>query len=158
MTDETLMGHALRLAESALKIGEPPFGAIVVAPDGAILAAGHDTVCTSRDWTRHAEIEVVRTACRNHGPDLQGCALVTTVEPCPMCFTSAWLVRISRIVYGATMADVDSVTAGQQRELGVPAVSMNELSHEPLKLVGGVRREECLALFHGVKRSSLTNV
>ena len=41
----------------------------------------------------------VKLACRVSGRrDLSGCTLYTTVEPCPMCFTTSWLARVSRVV------------------------------------------------------------
>ncbi|HEX8310512.1 MAG TPA: nucleoside deaminase [Chthoniobacteraceae bacterium] len=148
MTDEAGMQLALAQAERGLAAGEPPFGVVIIAPDGTVVAAGFDTVRTARDWTYHAEIETVRAACRSYGPDLTGCTLFTTVEPCPMCFTSAWLARISRLVFGATMVEVDQVTDGQQRELDIPAGHINGMSPAPLELIGGVLRKDCVALFH----------
>jgi tRNA(adenine34) deaminase len=141
------MRLALEQAHYALEIGEPPFGAVIVTGDGDLITAGHDTVRSRRDWTRHAEIEAVRAACRGKRPDLSGYTLVTTVEPCPMCFTAAWLARISRIVFGATMAEVAEATAGSQRELRIPAQEINRLSGEPIQVEGGVLHEECVALF-----------
>jgi tRNA(adenine34) deaminase len=148
MTDEHFMGLALRQAERAMELGEPPFGVVVISAAGEVLAAGHDTVRFHRDWTRHAEIEAVRAACAVHGEDVNGSILFTTVEPCPMCFTAAWLARLSRIVFGATMAEVSVVTRGNQRELSVPAWKINELGPESIALKGGVLRAECLTLFH----------
>jgi tRNA(Arg) A34 adenosine deaminase TadA len=147
MTDEVLMQLAIDQAVEALRAGEPPFGVVLVAGDGTVLAAGYDTVRGHGDWTRHAEIETVRAACRAYGPNLIGSTLVTTVEPCPMCFTAAWLARVSRVVFGASMADVFAATAGQQRELSIPTATINQLSPAPIQLDGGIRREECLAFF-----------
>lgn len=148
MTDEAGIRLALAEAERGLKAGEPPFGVVIIAPDGEVLAAGYDTVRTAGDWTYHAEVETVRSACRRYGPNLIGATLYTTVEPCPMCFTSAWLANISAIVFGASMAEVHVATHGQQRELSIPADRINEMSPMPIHLRGGVLREECLALFH----------
>src|SRR3954471_23611354 len=142
------MRLALALAEKATRDGEPPFGALVVAPDGDVVADSTDRVVAEADMTWHAEANVVRPASRALGPDLEGSTLVTTVEPCPMCFTSAWLARVSRVVFGASMADVAVATAGQPRELSIPATTINELSPAPIEVQGGVRREGCLALFH----------
>ncbi|WP_437746861.1 ABC transporter substrate-binding protein [Sorangium sp. So ce1504] len=89
----------------------------------------------------------VRRACAAAGPDLTGYTLYTTVEPCPMCFTAAWLARVSRVVFGCTMQEVTAATGGAQRELAVPARWMNESSGAPVDLVGGVLADRCLALF-----------
>ena len=141
------MRLALTLAEKATRDGEPPFGALVVGPDGDVVADSTDRVVAEADMTRHAEVNVVRIASRAMGPDLTGCTLYTTVEPCPMCFTSAWLARVSRVVFGCTMDAVHSVTLGQQRELRIPAGEVNARSGEPVELLGGVLAEACLKLF-----------
>ncbi|WP_242516226.1 nucleoside deaminase [Sorangium cellulosum] len=149
MSDEALMARALELARGALAAGEPPFGALVVAPDGAILAEATDEVNGRRDMTWHAEVGAVRRACAAAGPDLRGTTLYTTVEPCPMCFTAAWLARVSRVVFGCTMQEVTRATGGAQRELVVAAAWMNARSGAPLDLLGGVLGARCLELFRG---------
>src|SRR5260370_24070306 len=97
------MQLALTLAEKATRDGEPPFGALVVGPVGDVVADSTDRVVAEADMTRHAEVNVVRLASRALGPDLSGCTLYTTGQPCPMCFTSAWLARASRAVVRCTM-------------------------------------------------------
>lgn len=149
MSDEALMARALELARGALAAGEPPFGALVVAPDGAILAEATDEVNGRRDMTRHAEMGAVRRACAAVGPDLRGTTLYTTVEPCPMCFTAAWLARVSRVVFGCTMQEVARATGGAQREMVVPAAWLNARSGAPLDLLGGVLAARCLDPFRG---------
>lgn len=141
------MNVAIALAEEAKRLGEPPFGALVVNPSGDVAATSTDRVVAEADMTQHAEVNVVRVACRASGPNLTGYTLYTTVEPCPMCFTSAWLARVSRVVFGATMDSVHSVTGGEQRELRMPAATLNANSAEPLELLGGVLAEACLRLF-----------
>ncbi|MDC0681590.1 nucleoside deaminase [Sorangium atrum] len=145
--DEALMARALELARGAQRAGEPPFGALVAAPDGTVVAEATDEVNAQRDFTWHAEVGAVRRACAAAGPDLTGYTLYTTVEPCPMCFTAAWLARVSRVIFGCTMQEVTAATGGAQRELAVPARWMNENSGAPVDLVGGVLADRCLALF-----------
>jgi tRNA(Arg) A34 adenosine deaminase TadA len=99
--------------------------------------------------TRHAEIEAIRLAVAAKGPDLSGCTLVTTVEPCPMCFTAAWLSHVSRIIYGATMSAVADATKGAQREVNVAVDRMNAMSSNEIAVAGGVLEAECLELFLG---------
>jgi tRNA(adenine34) deaminase len=148
MTDEDGVGLALTLAQTALAAGEPPFGAVIVDQHDHVLARTTDGVRAYRDMTRHAEIEAVRAACAIVGPDLSGCTLYTSCEPCPMCFTAAWLARVTRIVWGCSMAEVSALVGEAQRELAVPAHQMNELGGNQIALCGGVRAAECLALFN----------
>ncbi|MDP9012258.1 MAG: nucleoside deaminase [Pseudomonadota bacterium] len=144
---QPLMQQAIEVARQSAAAGEPPFGAIIVGPTGERVAALGDQVRMFRDMTRHAEIEIVRIAIAVRGPDLRGCSLVTTVEPCPMCFTAAWLARITRIVYGATMSAVAAATDGAQREVIVPVEQMNAASGNQIEVIGGIHGHACLSLF-----------
>jgi tRNA(adenine34) deaminase len=141
------MRIAIELALDGKRSGEPPFGALIVDAAGTIVAKGRDRVRRARDMTRHAETDVVRAACRRRGPSLAGTTLYTTCEPCPMCFTAAWLAGVSRIVFGTTMAAVARATSGTQRELSVTAAEMNRLGGSELRFTGGVLAKQCLALF-----------
>jgi tRNA(adenine34) deaminase len=145
--DAHFMLRALELALSAQAGGEPPFAALLVNSSAEIVAEASDEVRRGGDFSLHAEVNVVRRACQRLGPDLGGCTLYTTVEPCPMCFTSAWLARVHGIVFGASMEAVFLATGGEQRELRVSAAQMNALSGEPLVLRGGVLAQRCLAPF-----------
>src|ERR1700722_15171871 len=141
------MRRAIHIAQGGLVVGEPPFGALVVDPAGNVISEASDQVRTFRDLTRHAEIEAIRLAAVARGPDLTGCSLVTTVEPCPMCFTAAWLSRVRRIVYGTSMVAVAAATRGAQRELIVTAEWMNGASGNEIELIDAVADRECLELF-----------
>ncbi len=141
------MELALEQARVALARGEPPFGVAILAEDGSVLAAAHDRVQEMGDMSAHAEMLAIRAACAVAGPDLHGCVLYTTCEPCPMCYTAAWLARVPLLVYGTTMESVAERTGGAQRELRVTASTMNRLHSQPLSLLAGVREQECLALF-----------
>lgn len=146
--DARFMLRALEIALAAQADGEPPFGALLIDASGEPVAEASDEVRRGGDFSLHAEVNVVRRACRRLGPDLSGCTLYTTVEPCPMCFTAAWLARVQGIVFGASMEAVFRATDGAQRELRIPAAQMNTLSGEPLILRGGVLAERCLLRFH----------
>ncbi|HUN77123.1 MAG TPA: nucleoside deaminase [Steroidobacteraceae bacterium] len=144
---DAIMHRAIEIARHAKGAGEPPFGALVLDGSGNEIAAMSDQVSAYQDFTRHAETEVIRAAVAARGPHLSGCTLVTTVEPCPMCFTAAWLAGIARIVYGTTMAEVARVTADAQREVKVPVAQMNAMSGHQIELIGGVADQACLDLF-----------
>lgn len=145
-TDIGLMRVAIAEARIGQSEGEPPFGAVVADGSRTVVARAHDTVVGSGDMTRHSEVDAVRAACAKVGPDLSGHTLYATTEPCAMCFTAAWLARISRIVYGCTMAEVASIVPAQ-REVTVPVTTMNASTVEPLALEGGVLGAECLEMF-----------
>ena len=142
------MREALHEARVGLESGEPPFGCVIVDPSGEILVRNHDRVIQHGDMSSHAETLAVREAIglveTNNLSDYQ---LISTIEPCAMCFTTAWLNRISRIVFGATMEDVYYITQQKQREMTITASEMNHRSGNTIELVGGVLANDCKNIF-----------
>ena len=102
---EENMERALTLAREAAAAGEIPVGCVVVGPDGGILGEGRNRRESDADATAHAEMEAIRQACRKRGNwRLEDCALVVTLEPCPMCAGAILNARIPMVVYGAREA------------------------------------------------------
>lgn len=96
------MARALELARSAGESGEVPVGAVVLSPDGTVLAEAANARETESDPTAHAEIRALRAAGAVLGDShLDGCTLVVTLEPCTMCAGAIVLARVARLVLGA---------------------------------------------------------
>ena len=99
---KTAMRQALTAAAAAPSHGDVPIGAVLVGPDGAIVAFDHNRREELNDPTAHAEMLVLRAAgARLDTWRLTGHTLVVTLEPCAMCAGAAVHARIDRIVYGA---------------------------------------------------------
>lgn len=140
---ETWMGHALTEATKAPHHDDVPVGAIVVGPDGTVLAARHNERELTGDPTAHAEVLALRDAAAALGHwRLDGCILVVTLEPCPMCAGAALAARVDHVVFGA--ADAKAGALGSLYHLG----SDPRLAHE-LRVTSGVRANEAaFALRH----------
>jgi len=96
------MELALRQARLAAAREEVPVGAVIVGPDGTVLAAEGNRVEAMKDPTAHAELLAIRAAAASLGaPRLVGCDLYVTLEPCPMCAQAIAFARIRRLYYGA---------------------------------------------------------
>ena len=148
MKFELWMREALHEARVGLESGEPPFGCVIVDPSGEIVVRNHDRVIQHGDMSSHAETLAVREAIGLVETDnLTDYQLISTIEPCAMCFTTAWLNRISRIVFGATMEDVYYITQQKQREMTITASEMNHRSGNTIELVGGVLANDCKNIF-----------
>ncbi|MFI0978406.1 nucleoside deaminase [Streptomyces sp. NPDC021093] len=99
------MDEAIRLATTSVQNGGGPFGALV-AKDGEIVAIGNNQVTANLDPTAHAEVSAMRAACQKLNTfSLEGCVLITSCEPCPMCLSSALWARVDRIVFAADRDD-----------------------------------------------------
>ena len=138
MTDYELMGAALAEAEKAAVLGEVPVGA-VIAKDGEIIAAAHNTRETEKNALHHAELLAIDAACKKLGGwRLWQCELFVTLEPCAMCSGAILNSRVKRVVYGA--ADTKAGCCGSVTDLF--ALPFN---HHPV-VERGLRAEEAQAL------------
>ena len=96
------MATALAQADLAPAHGDVPIGAVVVAPSGDVVAAGHNERELTGDPTAHAEVLALRRAAEAVGSwHLDGHTLVVTLEPCTMCAGALVLARVERVVIGA---------------------------------------------------------
>ena len=135
MTDFELMGAALEEARKAAALGEVPVGA-VVAKDGEIISAAHNTRETEKNALHHAELLAIDAACKKLGGwRLWQCELFVTLEPCPMCAGAILNARIRRVWYGAR--DEAFGACG-----GVTNLFMESFPNRPA-LVGGILGEDC---------------
>ena len=101
MSWEPFVRRALELAAQAAAEGDVPVGAVVVH-EGAIIGEGRNTRERDADPTGHAEIVALRQAAEHLGRwRLDGCTLVVTLEPCPMCAGAVVSSRVDRLVFGA---------------------------------------------------------
>jgi len=98
-----MMDRALGEARAAAERGEVPIGAVIVGPDGTVLATAGNRTEADRDPTAHAELLAIRAAASRLGASrLIDCDLYVTLEPCPMCAQAISFARIRRVYYGAS--------------------------------------------------------
>jgi len=134
------MEHALALSARAAEVGDVPVGAVVVGHDGAVLAEGWNVREATGDPTGHAEIVALRAASVVLGSwRLEGCTLVVTMEPCPMCAGALMLARVSTVVLGAWDPKLGACGS-------VWDVVRDRRATHRVEVVGGVLEEECAAV------------
>lgn len=138
---EQWMRAAIDEAKNALSIDEVPIGCVIVhEPTDQIIGRGYNRRETDADPTAHAEIIALRDAARNTGHwRLLDCALVVTLEPCPMCAGAIVNARIPRLIYGC-----DDPKAGAVRTL-YQICEDPRLNHR-VEVVSGVLSDECAQL------------
>jgi len=138
--ETTPMARALAEARAAALRGEVPVGAVVLGPDGAVLAAAGNRVEELADPTAHAELLALRAAAAARGaPRLPDCDLVVTLEPCPMCAAAIALFRVRRLVFGAYDPKGGGVEHG-------PRVFAHPTCHHRPEVIGGVMETEAASL------------
>jgi tRNA(Arg) A34 adenosine deaminase TadA len=143
------MKVAIKEAELSLQEGNKGFGAVLVR-NGTIFARTHDSEVTESDPTAHAEMKLIREACKELGrSDLGDCVVVSTHEPCPMCTGAMVWARVSEIIYGT------SIAASKKQGRTMIDLSCEEIvSRSPwqTKTKGGVLEEQCSKLYDDATR------
>lgn len=134
------MDAALNEARAAARRGEVPVGAVIVAPDGRIVARAGNRTRESQDPTAHAEMLAIRAACAALGGDrLTGHDLYVTLEPCPMCAAAISAARIRRLYYAAPDPKSGGVAQG-------PRIFTHPQCHHRPEVYDGLAEAEASAL------------
>lgn len=131
-----LMEIALEEAEKASILGEVPVGSIVVL-NKSVIGKGYNQCISLEDPSAHAEIIALRAAAKEIGnyrmPDA---ILLSTLEPCPMCYGAMVHARIKKLVFGA-----------HDFKTGVCGSSINLISkpcfNHRIEIVEGILESKC---------------
>ncbi len=109
--------RCVELASEAVDAGDFPFGSVLVAREGRVLAEDRNRENSLGDATRHPEFELARWAARNMTAAERAAATVyTSGEHCPMCSAAHAWVGLGRIVYVSSSEQLTAWLA----ELEVP--------------------------------------
>lgn len=146
------MKRALDLAYLAAEHDEVPVGAVIVDPNGKIIAEGRNLMRAQSDPTAHAEIVAIRAAGQMLSNErLLDCDLYVTLEPCAMCASAIAHARLRRLYFGAPDPKAGAV------ESQLFFFDQASCHHRP-EVYGGIRAQECgqiLRDFFAVRRNSL---
>lgn len=140
--------HANQVAKRALEAGHHPFGAILVAPDGATVLMEQGNAGP----VDHAEAVLARRAFQDYPADyLWGCTLYTTVEPCAMCAGTQYWAHIGRLVYGMSERRLLEMTGDHPENptLDLPCRSVFARGQKAVDITGPMPEvEEEIAALH----------
>lgn len=140
MVFRSFMEDALAEARAAAKRGEVPVGAVVVCPDGQIIARAGNRTRELSDPSAHAEMLAIREACAAVGSErLIGHDLYVTLEPCAMCAGVIAAARIARVYYGAADPKSGGVAQGAR-------VFAHPQAHHVPEVYDGIAADEAQAL------------
>ncbi len=100
--------EVFRLAWEAYKRGTIPIGAIITDADGNIIAEGRNRIFDLESsnplagtYMAHAEMTAMMQLKTNDHPDIRNYILYSTMEPCPMCFSTMLMMHICNLKYAA---------------------------------------------------------
>ena len=151
------MNKFMQIAQECAEYGSNheeggPFGAVIVSKDGNIIARGNNTVIKNNDPTEHAEMNVIREACKKLGTyDLSEYILYTSCEPCPMCLSAIIWANIKEVYYACTRGDAGEI--GFRDDIIYEYLGGKKKDLISLKQIN---RDECKELFNEYKESGKT--
>ncbi|MEV0645591.1 nucleoside deaminase [Phytomonospora sp. NPDC050363] len=95
-----LLRRAIALAAEAREKGDPPFGSLLAAADGTILAEERNTTISESDISLHPELKLAVWAARELDPATAAATtMYTSCEPCGMCAGAIQRSGLGRVVY-----------------------------------------------------------
>ena len=122
--DLPYLRRCVELAAEAVDAGDFPFGSVLVAGDGRVLAEERNRENSLGDATRHPEFELARWAASQMTAVERAAATVfTSGEHCPMCSAAHAWTGLGRIVYVSSSRQLTAWLG----ELGVPASPVRAL-------------------------------
>ena len=94
---------AYNLAQAAYNQDEVPVGAVIFRDSTfEVISSGYNQMKQNRSSLDHAEMLALKTAMtRLNNERLNGCSMITTLEPCPMCAQAISFARLSSIIFSA---------------------------------------------------------
>jgi len=134
----------MRMAIAEAARGDYPFGSVIVR-DGKVMVKGRNLGKQEKDPTAHGEMVAIRNFLARYGPDkLKGTTLYTSGESCAMCMGAILWCGISRLVYGASIAELATKTG---QIMVTDAEIADKAPFAEIAITGGVLAAESLALF-----------
>ena len=149
------MRLAVALARENVRQGTGgPFGAIVVCEDSNdLLGVGVNLVTSAGLSLAHAEMVALAVAQAANGHWNLGsdghAQLVTSCEPCAMCFGAVPWSGVSSLVWGANKEDAEAAGFDEGDK---PADWSGTLERRGISTLGGVLREEVVAVLNHYAR------
>ena len=133
---EEIMSLVIEEANIAIKEGNSPFAAFLLDKEGNILYRAHNTSNTNTDPTAHAEINLIRMACKElKTKDLSNYILISNAWSCSMCFSAAIKAKINRFIFGAE--------SESNMNPNVTIFDIKDKCKNEINVISGILRDEC---------------
>jgi tRNA(adenine34) deaminase len=134
----------MRLALDEARLGDYPFGAVIVR-DGEVIARGRNLGKTTGDPTAHGEMMAIRHCLADRGREaLAGSTIYTSGEPCAMCMGAIIWCHMGRMVYAASLLQL----ATKIDQIMIPSTEVAaKAPFAPITITGGVLADEAMQLF-----------
>lgn len=136
---------AFEQAWEAYCSGSVPIGAALVDESGKVIATGRSMQFERSGepgqivWSKlsHAELNVLLQISAHDHPNIRGCTLYTTMEPCPLCFGALVMSNVRNLCYAARDAWAGSTNLLHANEY---------ISSKPIRVTGPDEQLEIVSI------------
>ena len=142
--------RCIELAGEARERGDLPFGSLLVAADGRVLAERRNEVHTTGDVTAHPELALASWASRNLGAaERAEATMYTSGEHCAMCAGAHAWAGIGRLVYAFSAETIRSLIDPNRTTIAIGVREVIERSSASVEIDGPCEelRSEAAGLF-----------
>ncbi|MFA4928075.1 MAG: nucleoside deaminase [Patulibacter sp.] len=150
--DEDLrwLRRAIELSAEARKTGNPPFGSLLVGPDGTVLAEDRNTEYSDNDISAHPEFKLSVWAGRELDAETAaGTTMYTSCENCAMCTSALIRAGVGRVVYAMSAERLGAVRGVRPTDLKLPLREVVSRAAHEVDVVGPLIEDESAAIQDG---------
>ncbi len=147
--DTDFIRIAIEVARKSKQKNNLPYGCILVNKNGEVVLKGENTINTDNDCLAHAEINLIREACKIYGFSfLNECSIYTSDEPCPMCTSAIYWSGIGKLVYGLSKKEYYRLVGRDDPNwvFEMPTRELLEKGGRKLKVIGPLLEDEASLL------------
>ena len=150
--DGLYLRQAIAWSRVARQRGNRPFGAVLIAEDGRLLAEAYCNTTETGDCTGHAETNAVRQLA--HTTDrgtLARATLYSSAEPCVMCAGAIFWSAIGRVVFGIDAVRLRAFRGerAEQRDAELSCRDVFRASPHAIECIGPALIDEASAVHQG---------
>ena len=143
---EYIMKLVIEEADIAIKDGNSPFAAFLLDNNGNVLYKAHNTSNTDTDPTAHAEINLIRMACKElNTKNLSSYILISNAWSCSMCFSAAIKAKINNFIFGAE--------SEANMNPNVTIYDIKEKCSSEINITSGILKDECKKQIEDARRN-----
>ncbi len=140
---------AIKVAKESKKNGDLPYGCILVDKSGEVILRGKNTINTDIDCLAHAEVNLIREACKMFDYSfLNDCTIYTSDEPCPMCTSAIYWSGIGKLVYGLSKTRYYEIVGRDNPNwvFEMPVRELMEKGERKVEVIGPLLEDEASIL------------
>ncbi len=142
---DSIMKLVMKEVDIAIREGNSPFAAFLLDREGNVIYKAHNTSNSDTDPTAHAEINLIRMACKElNTKDLSNYILISNAWSCSMCMSAAIKAKITNYIFGTS--------SESNMNPNVTIYDIQAKTKQSLKIITGVLNDECRKQIDDVRK------